>query len=65
MVAVGNGVMTIAPGTAGDEVLTHTLPLRDQGAWAEWLIAPFELVALKPDGVRWDVAGAFPVPALT
>jgi NADPH:quinone reductase-like Zn-dependent oxidoreductase len=41
------------------------LPLRDQGAWAEWLIAPFELVALKPDGVRWDVAGAFPVPALT
>src|SRR5690242_17437071 len=32
----------------GDEVLTHPLPLRDQGAWAPYLIAPAELPARKP-----------------
>jgi NADPH:quinone reductase-like Zn-dependent oxidoreductase len=49
----------------GDEVLTHPLPLRQQGTWAERLIAPAKLVACKPAGVSWEVAGAFPVPALT
>lgn len=51
--------------TTGDEVLTHPLPLRDQGAWAEWLVAPAALVARKPAAVSWKTAGAFPVPALT
>jgi NADPH:quinone reductase-like Zn-dependent oxidoreductase len=62
VVAVGEDVTSLA---AGDEVLTHPLPLRDQGAWAEWLIAPAALIARKPAGVSWEVAGAFPVPALT
>jgi NADPH:quinone reductase-like Zn-dependent oxidoreductase len=49
----------------GDEVLTHPLPLRYQGAWAEWLVAPATLVASKPTVVSWETAAAFPVPALT
>jgi NADPH:quinone reductase-like Zn-dependent oxidoreductase len=49
----------------GDEVLTHPLPLRHQGACAEWLVAPAALVARKPGAVPWEEAAAFPVPALT
>src|SRR5215208_4230779 len=49
----------------GDEVLTHPLPLRDQGTWAPSLIAPAALLARKPGALSWDVAAAFPVPALT
>jgi NADPH:quinone reductase-like Zn-dependent oxidoreductase len=48
----------------GDEVLTHPLPLRQQGAWAEWLVAPAALVAPKPAALPWEVAATFPVPAL-
>ncbi len=60
--AVGEDVASLAP---GDEVLTHPLPLRHQGAWAEWLVAPAAVVAKKPAAVPWEVAAAFPVPALT
>ena len=60
--AVGEAV---ANWNEGDEVLTHPLPLRDQGTWAPYLIAPAALLARKPDAVSWDGAGAFPVPALT
>jgi NADPH:quinone reductase-like Zn-dependent oxidoreductase len=60
--AVGEEVTALAP---GDEVLTHPVPLRDQGAWAEWLVAPAAFVAPKPAAVSWEVAAAFPVPALT
>jgi len=60
--AVGEGVTGLAP---GDAVLTHPLPLRHQGAWAERLIAPAALVAPKPAAVSWETAAAFPVPALT
>jgi NADPH:quinone reductase-like Zn-dependent oxidoreductase len=60
--AVGEDVASLAP---GDEVLTHPLPLRHQGAWAEWLVAPAALVARKPAAVPWEAAAAFPVPALT
>jgi NADPH:quinone reductase-like Zn-dependent oxidoreductase len=49
----------------GDAVMTHPLPLRDQGTWASRLIAPAGLLARKPDGVSWAEAAAFPVPALT
>ena len=62
VVAVGNAVTGVGP---GDDVVTHPLPLREQGAWAEKLIAPVECVARKPSSVGWDVAGAFAVPALT
>jgi NADPH:quinone reductase-like Zn-dependent oxidoreductase len=60
--AVGEEVEEWKP---GDEVLTHPLPLRDQGTWAPSLIAPAALLARKPDAVSWDVAAVFPVPALT
>lgn len=60
--AVGEEVARLAP---GDELLTHPLPLRYQGAWAERLVAPAELVARKPAAVPWQTAAAFPVPALT
>src|SRR5919197_5879571 len=62
-------VAELGPGVGGwavgDEVLTHPLPLADQGTWAPWLIAPARLLARKPAGVSWACAGAFPVPALT
>jgi NADPH:quinone reductase-like Zn-dependent oxidoreductase len=60
--AVGEEVTTFA---AGDEVLTHPVPLRHQGAWAQLLVAPAALVASKPAAVPWETAAAFPVPALT
>ena len=60
--AVGQDVTSLA---AGDQVLTHPVPLRHQGAWAQWLLAPAALVARKPAVVGWEQAAAFPVPALT
>jgi NADPH:quinone reductase-like Zn-dependent oxidoreductase len=60
--AVGQDVRSLA---AGDQVLTHPVPLRHQGTWARWLLAPAALVAPKPAGVGWEAAAAFPVPALT
>jgi NADPH:quinone reductase-like Zn-dependent oxidoreductase len=60
--AIGDRVLNVAP---GDEVLTHPVPLRHQGTWAEWLVAPAAVVAPKPAGVTWEEAAALPVPALT
>jgi NADPH:quinone reductase-like Zn-dependent oxidoreductase len=59
---VGEAVEEWHPGA---EVLTHPLPLRDQGTWAPWLIAPTPVLAKKPPTVSWEAAAAFPVPALT
>jgi NADPH:quinone reductase-like Zn-dependent oxidoreductase len=50
---------------SGDAVMTHPVPLRDQGTWAPRLIVPAGLLARKPDHVTWEAAAAFPVPALT
>lgn len=50
---------------AGDRVMTHSLPLRGQGGWAEWFVAAAEDVAAVPDAVPFEVAAALPVPALT
>jgi len=50
---------------AGDRVMTHSLPLRAQGAWAEWFAAAAADVAAVPDAVPVEAAGALPVPALT
>jgi len=46
-------------------VMTHSLPLRAQGAWAEWFVAAATDVAVVPDAVPFGVAAALPVPALT
>src|SRR3954447_18770486 len=50
---------------AGDEVLTHPLPLRAGGTWTPQLIAPAALLARKPSAMSWAAAAALPVPALT
>ena len=57
----------VAPGgvAVGDRVMTHSLPLRGQGAWAEWFVAAAADVAAIPDTVPFDVAAALPVPGLT
>lgn len=62
VMAAGRAVSDWAP---GDAVMTHPVPLRDQGTWAPRLIAPAELLARKPQGASWEAAAAFPVPALT
>jgi NADPH:quinone reductase-like Zn-dependent oxidoreductase len=62
VMAAGRAVSDWAP---GDAVMTHPVPLRDQGAWVPRLIAPAGLLARKPDGASWEAAAAFPVPALT
>ena len=49
----------------GDPVTTHSLPLREQGCWAEKFIAAAGHVAPVPPGVSLETAGALPVPALT
>jgi NADPH:quinone reductase-like Zn-dependent oxidoreductase len=60
--AVGGAVSDWMP---GDAVMTHPVPLREQGTWAPMLIAPAALLARKPHGVSWEAAAAFPIPALT
>jgi NADPH:quinone reductase-like Zn-dependent oxidoreductase len=62
VVAAGPAAGDWAP---GDPVMTHPVPLRDQGTWAPRLIAPAGLLARKPPGASWEAAAAFPVPALT
>jgi NADPH:quinone reductase-like Zn-dependent oxidoreductase len=62
VMAAGRAAGDWAP---GDAVMTHPVPLRDQGTWAPRLIAPAGLLARKPDGASWAAAAAFPVPALT
>ena len=62
VLATGAAVEGLSPGQG---VFAHPVPLRRQGAWAERLVAAAPMVAGKPDGVSWEAAGAFPVPALT
>jgi NADPH:quinone reductase-like Zn-dependent oxidoreductase len=62
VLAGGQAVGEWAP---GDAVMTYPVPLRDQGTWAPQLIAPAGLLARKPPSASWEVAAAFPVPALT
>ena len=62
VMAAGQAVSDWAP---GDAVMTHPVPLRNQGTWAPRLIAPAALLAGKPQGASLEAAAAFPVPALT
>jgi len=48
-----------------DEVLCHPVPLRNQGTWAPFLVAPVGSLARKPPAISWETAAIFPVPALT
>jgi NADPH:quinone reductase-like Zn-dependent oxidoreductase len=60
--AVGSGVAELRE---GDEVMTHPLPLRRHGTWAERVLAPAAAVALRPPAASWEAAAAFAIPALT
>jgi NADPH:quinone reductase-like Zn-dependent oxidoreductase len=60
--AVGSGVAGVSE---GDQVMTHPLPLRRHGTWAERVLAPAAAVALRPRAASWEASGAFPIPALT
>ncbi|MGZ4199702.1 MAG: zinc-binding dehydrogenase, partial [Thermoleophilia bacterium] len=60
--AVGRAVDGVAP---GDWVLSYPLQLRDQGAWAELLLAPAALTVAKPPVLSWAEAAALPVPGIT
>ena len=60
--AVGSSQARFAP---GNDVLVHSVPLRYQGAWAEWFLAPGPHVAAMPPGLDWAVAAVLPVPVLT
>jgi NADPH:quinone reductase-like Zn-dependent oxidoreductase len=62
VIAVGSRVTGLRQ---GDEVLGHPVPLREQGCWAERVVVDADLMVRKPLGVSWEVAAAFPVPALT
>ena len=62
LTAIGAGVTRWV---AGGQVMTFAVPLREQGAWSEQLIAKGDLLAQKPRDVPWAEASAFPVPALT
>ena len=59
VIALGEEVSGWAP---GDAVMTHPVPLPDQGTRAPRLIAPAGLLAAKPPGASWEAAAAFPVP---
>jgi NADPH:quinone reductase-like Zn-dependent oxidoreductase len=57
VLAAGQAVGDWAP---GDAVMTHPVPLRDQGTWAPRLIVPAGLLARKPQGASWEVSGRLP-----
>jgi NADPH:quinone reductase-like Zn-dependent oxidoreductase len=61
-VAAGGQVTGVRP---GDRVTVHSVPLREQGPWAERHIAPAGHVATLPAGVPFSAGAALPVPALT
>jgi len=50
VVAVGRAVGDWAP---GDPVMTHPVPLRDQGTWAPWRISTAGHLARNPAGASW------------
>jgi NADPH:quinone reductase-like Zn-dependent oxidoreductase len=60
--AVGDKVSGIGVGTL---VAVHSMPLRQQGSWAESFLAPAADVAAVPPGVSAEAAAAAAVPALT
>jgi NADPH:quinone reductase-like Zn-dependent oxidoreductase len=60
--AAGSGVVELRE---GDEVMTHPLPLRRHGTWAEKVLAPAAAVGARPPEASWEACGAFPIPALT
>jgi NADPH:quinone reductase-like Zn-dependent oxidoreductase len=64
------GTVLVAGHASGDwapgvVVMTHPVLLREQGTWAPRRIVQAGPLARKPPSASWEVAAAFPVPALT
>ena len=51
--------------TVGERVMTHSLALRGQGAWAEKFVVAAVHLAGIPADVPFEVAAVLPVPGLT
>lgn len=51
--------------TVGERVMTHSLALRGQGAWAEQFVVAAVHLAGVPADVPFEVAAALPIPGLT
>src|SRR5919199_2595758 len=62
VLAVGSSVQRAS---VGDALITHPVPLRDQGTWAERVIVAESTIARRPAWLTWQEAAALPVPALT
>jgi NADPH:quinone reductase-like Zn-dependent oxidoreductase len=60
--AIGSTVDNLA---VGDRVMTHSVPLRDQGTWAQLFLAAAADVAPLPTEVSFEVGGVAPIPLLT
>src|SRR6185369_10753742 len=60
--AIGSTVDNFA---VGDRVMTHSVPLRDQGTWAPRFLAAAADVAPLPAEVSFEVGGVAPIPLLT
>src|SRR5260370_29772583 len=57
--AAGSGVTELR---AGDEGMTHPLPLPRHGTWAGRVLAPAATVAAQPPEASWAAWRAFPHP---
>jgi NADPH:quinone reductase-like Zn-dependent oxidoreductase len=68
-VEAAGSVLAVGPSVqrtrVGDSVITHPVPLHNQGTWAERAIVAESTIARKPSWMTWQEAGALPVPALT
>ncbi|MFI5615750.1 alcohol dehydrogenase catalytic domain-containing protein [Amycolatopsis sp. NPDC051903] len=60
--AVGGDVRDVA---VGSRVAVHSAPFLAQGAWASQFLVRAAEVAALPEGLDFDAAAAFAVPALT
>lgn len=63
-IVVGTGV-DVKGFAEGDSVYACNYPLYENGAWAEYMLAPLPYVAAPPTGLDLKRAGAVPIAALT
>jgi NADPH:quinone reductase-like Zn-dependent oxidoreductase len=62
VLAVG---LSVQRASVGDAFITHSVPFRHQGTWAERVIVAESTIARRPSWMTWQEAAALPVPALT
>src|SRR5207247_8184939 len=68
-VAASGTVAAVGPGvdrwSVGDEVMTHPVPLLEQGCWSELLLAGAGVLGAKPFGVAGEGGAASGLPAVS